>query len=97
NTIDNTEREYGTFENVLLTPEEYANLKAQFSDFENKINYLSQYMKSTGKNYDDHYATICLWAEQDKGKAEKDRISSTTSYDLEQIKRDVQSNTEIRY
>ncbi len=100
NTIDNTEREYGTFSNVLLTPEEYANLKAKFSDCENKINYLSQYMKSTGKNYDDHYATICLWAEQDKGKAEKrnpGQISRKPSYDIEQIKHDVQNNTEIKY
>lgn len=104
NTIDNIEREYGTFSNVHLTPDEYADLKNRFSDYENKINYLSQYLKSSGKEYSNHYATIIKWADEDavktikeKQKNEKDRIQGTLSFDLNEIMKNARSNTEIKY
>lgn len=106
NTNDNTEREYGTFHNVLLTPDEYEDLKNRFSDYENKINYLSQYLKSSGKEYADHYATIIKWDDEDSIKAIKekqkknskpDRIGGEPSFDIDEIMKNARSNTEIRY
>lgn len=104
NTIENTEREYGTFSNVLLTPDEYADLKNQFSDYESKINYLSQYLKSSGKEYADHYATIIKWANEDtvkeiKNKQNKnpERLNGESSFDLDKIMKNARNNTEIKY
>lgn len=64
-------RTYGKFANVLLTDEELQNLKDAYSDWEERIERLSAYMKSTNKTYDNHYATIVLWASSDT-KEEKD-------------------------
>lgn len=60
---------YGEYNNVLLSDEEYSRLTQLFpSDYLERIERLSKYMKSTGRTYDDHFATIELWAEQDKKK-----------------------------
>jgi len=34
-------------------------------DYQKRIDHLSVYMKSSGKEYQNHFATICLWAERD--------------------------------
>ena len=34
-------------------------------DYQKRIYHLSVYMKSSGKEYQNHFATICLWAERD--------------------------------
>ena len=68
-------RTYGKFKNVLLTDEELQKLKDDYSDWEEKIERLSSYMKSTGKTYDDHYATIELWSAGDT-KKEQDQPST---------------------
>ncbi len=103
---DKEERGYGTFSNVLLTPDEYADLKNQFSDYESKIDYLSQYLKSSGKEYADHYATIIKWANEDavkeiknkqKQNQKQDRINGKPSFDIDEIMKNARSNTEIRY
>ena len=60
---------FGDYNNVLLTADEYSNLIQLFpSDYLERIDRLSSYMKRTGKTYDDHFATIKFWAEQDKKK-----------------------------
>lgn len=58
---------YGHFKNVLLSPEEYEKLTAKFNGtLESRIESLSEYMKSKGKRYKDHYATILAWARKDE-------------------------------
>lgn len=57
---------YGEFKNVLLTDEEYAKLKARFTDSQNRIERLSSYIESKGKRYKSHYATILTWARSDE-------------------------------
>ena len=57
---------YGTFGNVKLTEKEFSKIKEQFTDYEDRINRLSEYMKSKGKRYKSHYATILSWARKDK-------------------------------
>lgn len=63
----NTEREiYGQYRNVLLTPSEYEQLKTDYPAYaDTYVERLSEYMKSKGKSYANHYATICSWLRQD--------------------------------
>lgn len=64
---------HGEFQNVLLTEDELAKLKEKFpSTWEQKIENLSQYIASKGKNYKNHYATILNWARRDDGKDNKE-------------------------
>lgn len=60
---------YGEYENVLFTDEEFDKLKNQFpNDYQDRIESLSTYMKSTGKGYKDHLATIRNWARMEEKK-----------------------------
>ena len=57
---------YGRYKNVCLTPADLDELKTELPDtWEHYINRLSEYMASTGKNYDNHAATIRRWAAND--------------------------------
>ena len=54
---------HGEYSNVLLTDVELEKLQAKFpNDWQQRIEKLSAYMKSTGKVYKDHLATIRNWA-----------------------------------
>ena len=64
-------RAFGRYENVLLTEDEYAALKAENPTIDSLIEQLSAYMKSSNKRYADHAATLRLWMERDKGKTTK--------------------------
>ena len=66
-----TKHKYGEYNNVLLTDEELEKLKAEYPDYEERIERLSSYVASTGKSYKSHYATIRNWARKDKPKQEK--------------------------
>ena len=57
---------YGEYKNVLLSDEEPGKLKAEFPDWQDRIERLSSYMASTGKPYKNHLATIRNWAKKDK-------------------------------
>lgn len=55
--------QHGEYSNVLLTAEELQKLIAEYpQDYQERIEELSRYMKSTGKVYKDHLATIRNWA-----------------------------------
>lgn len=61
-----TRHRYGAYENVLLSDEEYAKLKAEFpTDYSQRIERLSEYIASSGKTYKNHLATIRSWARKD--------------------------------
>ena len=56
---------------MLLSEEELEKLKERFPyDWQDKIEHLSQYMKSKGKRYKSHYATILDWARRDAKKSD---------------------------
>ena len=58
---------YGAFHNVFLRDPELKELQRRFPyDWKEWIEKLSSYMKSTGKKYHNHYATICSWAAKEK-------------------------------
>jgi len=62
---------YGEFKNVQLSDEEFKKLQDRFpKDYMARIESLSEYMRSKGKQYKDHYATILSWAR--KEQREKD-------------------------
>ncbi len=68
---------YGTFHNVFLKDLELRELKRRFPyEWGEWIERLSSYMKSTGKKYHNHYATICSWASKEKKHA------TTKNYDV---------------
>ena len=71
---------FGDFQNVFLSEKEYEKLKNQFSDFEYKINELSEYMESTGKKYKSHYATIVSW---DRKNNKKNDVSKTSFWEVD--------------
>ena len=62
-------KKYGIFNNVKLTDEELSKLKEKFSDYTTRIEKLGEYMKSKGKTYKCHYATILAWSRKDPPKA----------------------------
>ncbi len=55
---------YGQFENVLLTDDEYNSLSEALTEpiLQNLISQLDEYIESTGKKYQSHRATIQTWA-----------------------------------
>lgn len=60
---------YGEYQNVLLTDEDYAKLRAEFpTEYEALIERLSAYMASTGRAYKNHLATMRNWARRDLEK-----------------------------
>lgn len=64
---------YGEFANVHLTDTELGKLLSRWTreQVQHEIESLSAYMKSKGKAYKDHYATILVWIKRDfpKGQA----------------------------
>lgn len=63
-------RAYGMYANVFLTDDEYSKFKDAYPfDVEAKIDRLSEYMKTHGKNYENHYAVLVAWAREDENKA----------------------------
>ena len=64
---------YGQYNNVLLSDEDMSKLKAEFPDYEQRIERLSEYIASKGAKYKDHLATIRAWARKDKPKLEQNK------------------------
>jgi len=62
---ENIKERYGEYNNVLLTATELEKLKADYPDWEKRIERLSSYMASKGDHYKSHYATIRNWANKD--------------------------------
>lgn len=77
---------FGTYQNVRLSDTELQNLKLKYEDWQDKINNLSSYMKSSGKEYSSHYATICKWAEEDN-RNHVATIPTPTREELEMVRR----------
>jgi hypothetical protein len=71
---------YGEYKNVKLTDEEYQKLQDKLqAHTDTMIEKLSRYIKSSGKDYKDHYVTILNWYEQDKEKITQKNIKNGSS------------------
>ena len=78
-----TRHKYGEYENVLLSDTDLAKLKSEFpTDWEERIERLSNYMESKGVSYKNHLATIRNWARRDEKKnASKVPIRNESSWE----------------
>lgn len=56
---------YGSYQNVFLNTEELISLQREVPYYQEYIEKLSSYMKSSGKQYSNHAATIRSWALRD--------------------------------
>lgn len=61
-----TRHKHGEYQNVLLTDTDLEKLKAEFPDWQERIERLSCYIASKGVTYKNHLATIRNWARKDK-------------------------------
>jgi len=57
---------FGKLQNVFLTEHELDLLKNAISDYEKRIDKFSLYLKSSGKTYDSHFATIMKFYMEDE-------------------------------
>ena len=90
-----SKHKYGEYQNVLLTDEELDKLKAEYPDWEDRIERLSSYVASTGKKYKSHYATIRNWARKDtKPITYQKPVDSTTNQQLRAIQERQQKELE---
>lgn len=84
--LDNkpVKHKYGEYKNVLLTDEELDKLKAEYSDYSERIENLSSYLASTGKTYKSHYATIRNWARKEKQQPKGNKVANdlNASYEM---------------
>lgn len=56
----------GRYRNVSLTPSEYEAIKNEYPVYADKyVEKLSEYMETSGKHYNNHYATIRSWLSKD--------------------------------
>lgn len=61
---------YGRYQNVFLTDDELTELQKELPAlWQTYVDRLSEYMVSTGKQYQNHAATIRRWAAEDRKKA----------------------------
>lgn len=75
---------YGEYQNVLLSDSDMEKLKTEFpKDYQERIENLSSYMRSSGKSYKDHLATIRNWARKDAEKVTPKNSSS--SFDVDEF------------
>ena len=71
---------YGEFDNVLLTDAELDKLKNRLTDWAERIERLSQYLKNKPKkHYESHYATILTWAAKDAKEDERNGAKQGSS------------------
>lgn len=62
---------YGAHENVLLTDEELEKLKAEYPDWKERIEEMSEGVAMKGYKYKSHYLAIRNWAKNDRNAKKK--------------------------
>lgn len=84
---------YGKHNNVLLTDKQYNELKTRYTDYEEKINNMSEYLEGSGKKYKNHFVMINRWAKED-GKKSKSKVVTNSfnsiqrqDYDMDKLER----------
>jgi len=77
---------YGEYKNVLLTDEELDKLKAKFTDWQERIENMSQGIAMKGYKYKSHYLAIIKWAEKDAPQKPQQKKDKGT-YDLDEYDR----------
>lgn len=74
---------FGVYHNVRLTDAEMQELINQYpNDYQEMIENLSTYMRSKGKLYEDHFATMMRWKHEDEEKAKQKTDTKTKRRNL---------------
>lgn len=82
---EDTRTPRGEFQNVFLSDSELNDLKTRYpNDYETKIERLSRYLAATGKNYNDHFATLLDWLHEDTAK---EQPKEKRSYDISELEK----------
>jgi hypothetical protein len=77
---------YGAYNNVLLSDEDMDKLKDEFpTDWEARIERLSEYIASKGAKYKNHLATIRSWARKEQPQQKKESEYDKFMGKLQQI------------
>lgn len=78
---------HGQFLNVFLSDAEVADLAEKYPhDYERKIERLSRYIESNGKDYPNHYIKLMDWLEEDVGEPGQTQDDTTaSSYDIDEL------------
>lgn len=93
NLSKKTRKKHGMYKNVLLSDDEFKQIQVEFpDDFQNRIDRLSTYMISSGKMYDDHLATIRLWAHRDGQPQYHPSTQVTEEVNWEAVNEEIQRN-----
>lgn len=78
---------YGSLKNVLLSEKEHADLLSRFPDAAERIEVFGAKLAAKGYKYDNHYAAILLWYQQDKKEA------GSSSFDVDEFFKAALANT----
>ena len=86
---------YGICSNVILTAEKYNKLVELYpDDYLQKINKLSTYMASHGKEFKDHFGTIVNWAIRDEVTQNMEQKNGS-AHNSENVFKSVLENGEV--
>lgn len=81
-----TRHKYGEYQNVLLSDKQLDQLKEEFpTDWEQRIDRVSEYCELSGKTYKNYLATIRVWAKKDKQKPKRSFQSNQNYTRQEQL------------
>ena len=72
---------YGEYKKVLLSDIQLEKLKKEFSDWEERIRVLDEYIECKGKKYSNHYATIKAWDRKAKKEQAEKKIKTSDGID----------------
>ena len=90
---DSARARLGIFNNVLLTKGELEELqRLNPDDWQEMIENLSAYMKSKGKYYDDHFATMMAWKRRDEAKAKKEKKPGNYWDEFDKLKEELKND-----
>lgn len=93
NNVNNVKKIYGAYKNVALTLEEYEKLKAEFTNADEAIEYLSEYIEYKGYKVKSHYLALRRWVfsalaeKKDKPTRGLRNFHSDSTYDFDEIEK----------
>ena len=88
---------FGEYKNVLLSDQDLIKIKAEFpSDWKQRIEDVSEYCATSGKNYNNYLAVIRRWAKNDRNKNKQDTHKGSKQY-FQKSNRKSDSYTAMQY
>ena len=90
---ENARVRLGIYNNVSLTKGELDELIRLYpNDYQDMIENLSVYMKSKGKYYEDHYATMMAWKRRDEAKAKEEKKPGNYWDEFDKLKEELKND-----